>query len=254
MTRLNRFSRRLGERIRAFPPRVDRAASASEAVVLLHGLGRTRRSLFVLERVLRRAGYFVVNRTYPSKNHEIDALADIAVGGGVAAARAHAPVTRIHFATHSMGGILLRAWFAERSIEGFGRAVMLAPPNRGTELVDQMSELGVAEWMLGPAGAALGTGQEDAPQRLPDLALPYGVIAGATSMNPATSAILNGEDDGKVSVASTMLPGAVDHLTLPVTHTLMMNEPMTIWQCARFLRRGAFDHEARLNRLPSTRA
>lgn len=248
--RLNALGRQFTARARAFPPHVERAAGPHQVVVLLHGLGRTRMSLLVMERVLRRAGYAVVNQSYPSKSADMRTLAALAVGEGVGRARAIAPQARIHFVAHSMGGILLRAYFSETDPEGFGRAVLLSPPNKGSEIVDFMKQIGLAEMVLGPAGAALGAADEEAaPAVLPDLPLHYGVIAGDRSLNPAMSALIPGPNDGKVAVAQTLLPGAKDHIVLPVTHTLMMNEPMTLWQTARFLRRGAFDHAARLSRL-----
>lgn len=200
-----------------------------------------------MARVLRRAGYAVVNPSYPSTKEDVATLAEATVGPAVAEARAARPDARVHFVTHSMGSILLRAWFADREPAGFGRAVLLAPPSKGSEIVDALARLGLAETVLGPAGASLGTGLEAAPQVLPGLPIRHGVIAGSRSVNPAMSVFLPGDDDGKVTVERTKLETAADHITLPVSHPFLMNEPMTIWQTARFLRRGDFDHSARLS-------
>ncbi|MDP2562130.1 triacylglycerol lipase [Psychrobium sp. 1_MG-2023] len=217
------------------------AARSNEYVILLHGWGRSEKSMLLISHQLKKAGYGIVNINYPSNDKPIAELADLAVAQGIAECEAR-DAKVIHFVTHSLGGILVRHYFEDRELDTLGRVVMLGTPNHGSEVVDAYKKLYLFRQLAGPAGLALGTSEQDVPNQLGAVSFELGVIAGSKSINPFLSLLLPGDDDGKVSVESTKVEGMTDFITLPTTHPTMLISPAVIKQVIHFLRHGNFNN------------
>ena len=220
-------------------------AHASECVVLLHGLARTASSMDKMESVLSGEGFEVVNVDYPSRRHPIEELAPLAVYEGLQRCRAMDDVSKVHFVTHSLGGILLRHYLSEFDIPELGRVVMLAPPNQGSAAVDKLGDVVGFDWLNGPAGHQLGKGEQSVPLQLGPADFELGIIAGNRTIDPITSAVLENPDDGRVSVEDTKLEGMKDFVVVEHSHAFIMRMAKTIELTLRFLRHGSFtDPEA----------
>ncbi|PID56581.1 alpha/beta hydrolase [candidate division KSB3 bacterium] len=220
-------------------------AATGDYVIVVHGLGRTGRSMKKAQKFLARKGYHALNFEYPSTKYDIDTLAK----GYLATFLENycrEKDKKIHFVTHSMGGILVRNYLAQFPLETLGRVVMLAPPNQGTEVVDRQRHCFLFRWLLGPAGQQLGTDELSLPVKLGPVNFELGVIAGDKSFEFVHSYIIPGADDGKVAVERAKVAGMRDFLLVHKTHTFIMKDRDVLRQAEQFLRTGSFFHERTL--------
>ncbi len=219
---------------------VSMPAAAVDCVVLLHGLARTAASMDAMQQALAEVGFETANIDYPSRHHTVEELAATVVPEGVESCRARQGVERIHFVTHSLGGILVRQFLAGNELDELGRVVMLAPPNQGSAAVDELRHLPGFDWLNGPAGRQLGKGENSVPLRLGPADFELGIIAGSRTIDPVTSAVLDNPDDGRVSVADTRLEGMRDFVVVEHSHAFIMRMREPIELTIRFLTRGSF--------------
>ena len=215
------------------------AVEAKDGVVLLHGLCRSDKSMVAMGKALAAAGYSVVNVDYPSRSATVEELAATVIPAALSDPRL-AGSSRVHFVTHSLGGLLVRCYLAGHSVPNLGRVVMLGPPNQGSEVVNHLSRFRFFSNVNGPAGQELGTGQDSAPNRLGPVDFDLGVIAGDRSINWINSLMIEGADDGKVSVERTKVGGMKGHVVVHATHPCLMRNRRVIGFTLVFLKSGLF--------------
>ena len=214
-------------------------SAADDCVVLLHGLGRTGRSMRPIENFLKEHGYPTSTISYPSTKYSIEELCARFVYPRLQAIAAKHD--SLNFVTHSMGGIMVRYILTKYELP-CRSVVMLCPPNGGSTLTDSLkSTLGWLYRMVnGPAGQELGNDSMSIIPKLRRLRGRVGVIAGDKSWEPYFSWIFPGSNDGKVAVRETRLDEMRDFIVLHHTHTFMMNNRDTQEQILHFIRYGMF--------------
>jgi triacylglycerol lipase len=217
------------------------SAAERPTVVLLHGLGRTHRSLGGLRRHLERAGFETWARSYPSRRLSIGAAADQVAGWIARDLPAGRPLVAV---THSLGGILIRHLGARVPLRS---VVMLAPPNQGSRLANALRDRSpyrwFFRWFFGPAGQEIGA--LDQVRAWPGPVVPCLVIAGTrarAAANPTSWLSRRGPffgpgeaNDGTLAVDETRLPEPAVFAAVDASHTWIMNHPRARELVVRFL-------------------
>lgn len=190
-------------------------------VVLLHGLGRTHRSMGRLRRRLHAEGWDTWSVTYSSRQSTISACAD-EIADRIERELPDRPLLAV---THSMGGIVLRHLSDRFDWKG---CILMAPPNQGARSAAWVGRVPLLRRVFGPAIEELAT-----PDEWPDPPSPCLVIAGTRgcSWRSPPSWILcraglfrEGEDhDGTVGVDETRHDVAEEHVEIHAGHSTIMS-------------------------------
>jgi pimeloyl-ACP methyl ester carboxylesterase len=212
--------------------------SGKPLVVLLHGLGRSASSMWLMAKRLEEAGFQVHRIEYESLDTSPEDIVE-AVTLDIDHCCAESPNT-VHFVGHSLGGLVIRTYLAERRPRNLGRVVLVGTPNGGTALVDRFRDWKAFD-LLGPTTASLGTDAQGLPASLLAPDYPVGVIAGVRGRD-WNDHWLPGPDDGLVAVESTKLEGMTDFIVLETGHSMMRYSSEVADQVVSFLKEGRFNH------------
>lgn len=216
-----------------------------DLVILVHGLWMSGIELVSLKNRLNADhGFEAVPFSYPSVSGSmLDHVKELREFAQSQKAE------RTHFVGHSLGGIVVLNLLEATADLPPGRAVLLGSPLQGSRAAQ-----GLARWPLGKAMLGITMRQEFLPGdslgpretvRSWNDRREVGVIAGSSGFGLGRFvAKLDGENDGTVMVEETQLPGARDHLVLPVTHTGMLFSGEVAKQTAHFLHHGRFARAA----------
>jgi hypothetical protein len=220
-----------------------------KAVIVLHGLFRTRSAMERLRAAIADGGdYSVFCLGYPTTRGSVGDHAE-SLNSAVASLEG---ITEISFAAHSLGNLVVRHWLHDlaeqkRTLpagQTFGRMVMLAPPNRRPELASKLVRGTMIEFIAGAAAKQLA---DDWSELEPKLATPqfeFGILAGGKGDDRGYNPLIPGDDDAVVTVEGTRLPSARDFRVLPVLHSFFMNDSRVHEMTRTFLAHGYFESES----------
>lgn len=205
-------------------------------VVLIHGALRWKLGLLPTARFLNKRGFDTKIFGYATRRHtlrEHGEMLDEFLQDWLGERRP--PV--LGFVTHSMGGLVARAYLARERAQAHSmsqRLVMLAPPNQGSKLAQLNKQLRPFHWLYGKAASEL------LPENVQSLPLPPstaqvivlagGRLDGREGYHPS----LDGNDDGVVAVRETQL-GEVEPQVVGGVHSFLQWRSDVLDRAARFL-------------------
>jgi pimeloyl-ACP methyl ester carboxylesterase len=144
----------------------------------------------------------------------------------------------VHFVGHSLGGLVIYRFLERFPQQPPGRAVFLGTPSVASRVAEQASHIRLVATLMGqPVADELLQPQE----RRWTTNRPLGIIAGTQPIGVGQILVeFQEESDGTVAVSETRLPGATDHLLLPVSHLGMLVSPRVARETGLFLQEGRF--------------
>ena len=143
---------------------------------------------------------------------------------------------------HSLGGVLALRLLSLNPDISVGRIVCLGSPLCGSRAA---ATLNAHEWGSAILGKTIGDGviSESASKWAAQVTgwAEIGIIAGTVPLGLGRLiADFEEDNDGTVAVSETRLPGARDHICLPVSHSGLVVSKDVTNQTAAFLLRGEF--------------
>jgi pimeloyl-ACP methyl ester carboxylesterase len=202
---------------------VGMADDPQETVVLIHGMLAGSRSMRSMGNSLVESGFEVIYWSYPTLGHSLQTHGQ-ALADNIRDLLTQQSIDRLHFATHSMGSIILRVALQQVTIPDGSRVVMLAPPNSGSRLT-RLPMGPLATWF--PQLGELSESPDSLVNQLPQ---PDGVEIG----------VMAAQNDRVVDIDRTKLDAQRDHLVVPTTHQRLPSQPDVIDQVLCFLKHGTF--------------
>jgi pimeloyl-ACP methyl ester carboxylesterase len=146
-----------------------------------------------------------------------------------------APV--VHFVGHSLGGLVVHRFLERFPEQPEGRVVFLGTPGVASRAAVSAARFAPVAQLMGQAGAELLEPRE----RRWTHPRPLGIVAGSQALGVGhLLAQFDEANDGTVAVSETRIPGATDHIVLPVSHLGLLLSARVAREVGTFLRDGRF--------------
>jgi pimeloyl-ACP methyl ester carboxylesterase len=144
----------------------------------------------------------------------------------------------VHFVGHSLGGLVIHRFLERFPDQPPGRVVFLGTPCVASRVAQRASRFAPIAHLMGPSVAEVLLRPHE---RRWEHARPLGIIAGSQPIGVGQLlADFAEQNDGTVAVSETRMPGATDHIVLPVSHLGMLLSARVARETGTFLTQGRF--------------
>jgi pimeloyl-ACP methyl ester carboxylesterase len=144
----------------------------------------------------------------------------------------------VHFVGHSLGGIVIHRFFEHFPAQPPGAVVFLGTPCVASRAAERAGRFAPIAHLM---GQSVAEELMKSHERRWATARPLGVIAGSQPLGLGQLlADFDEENDGTVAVSETRMPGATDHIVLPVSHLTMLLSARVAHETGAFLTQGRF--------------
>ncbi len=211
------------------------------AIVLLHGIWMPGAEMLFFKKRLEKNSEFIGHiYSYPSVRASLQQNADL-----LYEFVRKLPPGEVHLVGHSLGGIVALRMLATHTDAPPGRVVCLGSPVCGSRAANSVLR---SRWGKTIIGKTLSLGVVDEPASRWAQAVAasreIGIIAGTVPVGLGRVVTrFDGDNDGTVAVDETRLPGARDHLCVPVNHTGLVTSAVVAKKTRAFLQEGSFLHD-----------
>lgn len=219
-------------------------ASATQKVWLLHGIAGSKIEMTRLDFALGQEGFDAQIYAYPSLQVDVDSVSKMLIRQVLSDRH-----DTVSFVTHSMGALVVRSMYKHlKKVKRFPfiyRIVMIAPPNKGSDVADFFVQFPLILKIAGPNVKNLTTDPKVGAAKYPVPDAEIGLIAGGTGVGKGYNILLDKDNDGLVKADQTVLGVEKDIVFVKDTHVGLLFNKEVVDQTILFLREGKFNHTVR---------
>jgi pimeloyl-ACP methyl ester carboxylesterase len=147
-------------------------------------------------------------------------------------------VPHVHFLGHSLGGLVIHRFLERFPEQPPGRAVFLGTPCVASRAAEQAARFAPVAHLMGQSVAEELLQSRERRWNHPR---PLGIVAGTQPLGVGQLlAEFDEDNDGTIAVSETRMPGATEHIALPVSHLGMLVSTRVAHETGLFLTEGRF--------------